>query len=130
MKRMVGLFGRGVCLMALLATASWLGLGQVRADPSEGPRRLGSPETPPFLPAAHVQQSEVVGLSGAYGAWSKIVFQSYRDGNWEIYSADGDGANQTRLTADPGIDTMPRLNRGRRASSLPPSAAIRTRSTS
>lgn len=44
--------------------------------------------------------------------WSKLVFQSYRDGNWEIYLADGDGSNQTRLTFDGAADIHPRLNRG------------------
>ncbi len=44
--------------------------------------------------------------------WSRITFQSYRDGNWEIYFADGGGGNQQRLTADPAADIHPRLNRG------------------
>src|SRR5512145_1735571 len=43
---------------------------------------------------------------------SKIVFQSFRDGNWEIYLADENGANHTRLTADGSPDIYPRLNHG------------------
>jgi TolB protein len=45
-------------------------------------------------------------------SWSKIVFQSYRDGNWEIYLADGDGSDQTRLTNHGASDAHPRFNRG------------------
>ena len=44
--------------------------------------------------------------------WSKLVFQSYRDDNWEIYLANGDGSNQARLTYDSAADIHPRLNRG------------------
>ena len=37
-----------------------------------------------------------------YSAWSpdgkRIAFASDRDGNWEIYTMNTDGSNQTRLT--------------------------------
>jgi len=36
-----------------------------------------------------------------------IVFQSNRDGNWEIYRAYADGAQPFRLTDDPAIDQSP-----------------------
>ncbi|HKR10943.1 MAG TPA: DPP IV N-terminal domain-containing protein [Pyrinomonadaceae bacterium] len=38
---------------------------------------------------------------------SKIVFQSTRDGQSEIYVMNSDGANQTRLTNNPAADTAP-----------------------
>lgn len=38
------------------------------------------------------------------GLNGKIAFQSNRDGNYEIYVMDPDGANQTRLTYSPGED--------------------------
>ena len=44
--------------------------------------------------------------------WSKLVFQSFRDGNWEIYLANGDGTDQTRLTNVSATDIQPQLNRG------------------
>ncbi len=44
--------------------------------------------------------------------WSKIVFFSYRDNNWEIYRALGDGSAQSRLTNHNSADVEPRLNRG------------------
>jgi Tol biopolymer transport system component len=46
-----------------------------------------------------------------YPSWSpdgsKIVFQSYRDGNWEIYTMNPDGSGQTRLTNHPDADICP-----------------------
>jgi Tol biopolymer transport system component len=44
--------------------------------------------------------------------WSRLVFQSYRDMNWEIYTANSDGSGQTRLTNQAASDIEPRLNRG------------------
>lgn len=38
---------------------------------------------------------------------SKIVFQSNRDGNTEIYVMNSNGAAQTRLTTNPAIDSNP-----------------------
>ncbi|MGH3752225.1 MAG: hypothetical protein ACRDRP_05925 [Pseudonocardiaceae bacterium] len=40
----------------------------------------------------------------------KIVFQSGRDGNNEIYLMNADGSNQTRLTNNPAADTQPALS--------------------
>jgi hypothetical protein len=49
---------------------------------------------------------------GPVGAWSKFAFSSYRDGNWEIYLANGDTGAPLRLTVHPKTDSQPRLNRG------------------
>ena len=38
---------------------------------------------------------------------SKVVFQSDRDGNKEIYVMNIDGSGQTRLTKNPGVDDNP-----------------------
>jgi Tol biopolymer transport system component len=37
----------------------------------------------------------------------QIVFGSSRDGNFEIYTMNGDGANPRRLTHNPGLDMRP-----------------------
>jgi Tol biopolymer transport system component len=46
-----------------------------------------------------------------YPSWSptgsKIVFQSYRDGNAEIYTMNPDGTGQTRVTHNSAVDWMP-----------------------
>jgi len=41
-------------------------------------------------------------------AGNRIAFVSSRDGNYEIYVMDTDGSNQTRLTNNPGRDTIHR----------------------
>ncbi|MEX0290051.1 MAG: TolB family protein [Flavobacteriaceae bacterium] len=38
---------------------------------------------------------------------NKIIFESDRDGNWEIYLMDADGTNQKRLTANEDADRRP-----------------------
>ncbi len=48
----------------------------------------------------------------SFSSWSKLVFQSLRDDNWEIYLADAGGTHQTRLTHHAASDTDPRLNPG------------------
>ena len=42
----------------------------------------------------------------------QIVFQSNRDGNWEIYLAAGDGSGAVNVTNHPASDARPALNRG------------------
>ncbi len=42
--------------------------------------------------------------------WTRLVYQSARDGNWEIYSQQG--GVESRLTYHSAADTLPRLNRG------------------
>ena len=64
-------------------------------DRAEGTLRVESPQAPDSL-----------------ASWSKLTFQSLRDGNWEIYRADGDGSNQVRLTSNDVSDIQPDLNRG------------------
>ena len=48
----------------------------------------------------------------AIPGWSRLVFQSFRDNNWEIYSANADGSGQTRVTDAPSVDYAPRLDPG------------------
>ena len=45
------------------------------------------------------------------GEWTRVAFQSYRDGNWEIYTAGGDGSHLTRLTNHAGSDGLPSFDR-------------------
>lgn len=64
------------------------------------PERLGAATTP----LATIAGNTVV-------TGEKLVFQSYRDGNWEIYLMEGNVNNLRRLTADPALDINPRLDR-------------------
>ena len=47
-----------------------------------------------------------------YVTWSpdgkRLLFESTRDGNSEIYVMDADGSNPVRLTHDPALDMAPR----------------------
>ena len=43
---------------------------------------------------------------------NRMVFQSYRDGNYEIYSAYGDGSSPVRLTNDAAPNVAPKLHPG------------------
>ncbi|MBN1484348.1 MAG: PD40 domain-containing protein [Chloroflexia bacterium] len=45
-------------------------------------------------------------------SWSKLTFASKRNGNWEIYSAAGDGSGPTRLTENISPDQDPALTHG------------------
>jgi TolB protein len=58
--------------------------------------------------AAHRMADELLRMWGELPIFtSKIVFNSNRDGNWELYMMDYDGHNQTRLTFNKIQDYMP-----------------------
>jgi Tol biopolymer transport system component len=44
--------------------------------------------------------------------WSQLAYASFRDGNFEIYTARGDGTQETQLTFRSASDSTPKLNRG------------------
>jgi Tol biopolymer transport system component len=44
--------------------------------------------------------------------WSKLVYESYRADNWDLYLANGDGSGEIRLTHGDAVDIELRLNRG------------------
>ena len=67
--------------------------------------RMANSALPAPVPAGSVNTSVL-------SPWNKVVFESIRDGNWEIYSSNADGSNPTRLTFDPAIDIHPRLAPG------------------
>jgi hypothetical protein len=48
----------------------------------------------------------------ASAADERMVFESYRDGNYEIYASDSDGNTPVRLTNDPVVDRFPKLRTG------------------
>ena len=49
-------------------------------------------------------------LSAAPAPAGRIVFESNRDGNLEIYSMNADGSAPTRLTNDPATDDLPSIS--------------------
>ena len=89
-------------LGGMLALALALALcGLVPAPAAGAAERAGT--TPPLAPSAGPASLKSI---------ARMVFQSKRDGNWEIYIADGDASGETRLTDNPANDMHPRLNRG------------------
>jgi Tol biopolymer transport system component len=62
-------------------------------------------ELPPYLDPALVAEAGIQTPNKAPDSpaldapdWFRMVFQSYRDGNWEIYSSHGNGFNQTNIS--------------------------------
>lgn len=109
----------------LLAALSLITVYLVSAVPPAPAAQEGIPDRPlPGLsqeldhysenlmpPAVAVQPLSPEAPTG-YVPWSKLVFQSYRDSNWEIYFASSDGSNPARLTNNGVPDIHPHLNRG------------------
>ncbi len=51
--------------------------------------------------------NQVIADEGEGEGEGKIVFESTRDGNREIYVMNADGSKQTRLTNNPALDAGP-----------------------
>lgn len=113
-----------LCLALIMAIAGLLA-GSVNAQTVSPPikdlkARLWAEERLPTAPLMLSPNSTAVELSSstlpfsvtALANWSRVAFQSFRDGNWEIYLARSDATQLVRLTADPASDLRPRLNRG------------------
>lgn len=86
--------------IAAIKTAQW----QARAG-------LSIPEPTPTDKASLPFERTEAQAAQNVAAGTRIVFQSFRDGNWEIYRANGDGSGVLRLTATPATDIEPRLSR-------------------
>lgn len=103
-------------LLLVLVTAVCVITTQVVSTQEAPPRPARAIEELPRLPGAEVGKGEVQSPATAAPTitlpWSKRTFQSYRDGNWEIYVSNDDGFEEARLTVHGAIDMHPRLNRG------------------
>jgi hypothetical protein len=100
------------CFFALVSPLS------VQADNPPPPARAQR-----FAPGGLGRAAEVIaGVSGAASpaapaeanpvdAWSRVAFQSYRTGNWEIFSMRPDGSDLRQLTSHPASDGRPEQSR-------------------
>ncbi|HFQ92795.1 MAG TPA: hypothetical protein ENK32_02210, partial [Anaerolineae bacterium] len=99
----------GLGLIIVIASAKFVPANAQQALPP----RL-SREAIPYLSR---QQDQTTGTAQTIQSvetlpWSKVAFQSYRDGNWNIYIGNDDGSGQTRLTNSGATEIQPHLNRG------------------
>lgn len=105
-------------LWAILATFT---IGLLALQP--GHAQATEPDPPIPSPEERLELAQLQQMSGlptlndsppyhseVMPSWEKLVSQSYRDGNWEIYIMNGGYSNQRRLTNHPAADIHPRLN--------------------
>ena len=70
-------------------------------------RRISSPTSLVFFVFLALLVEPRLAIAASPGVNGKIVFQSDRDGNFEIYVMNADGTGQDNLTNDPAQDTTP-----------------------
>ncbi|HRQ39158.1 MAG TPA: hypothetical protein PLD25_14705 [Chloroflexota bacterium] len=102
-----------LCVVVGLVTAVLIRSTAVTAQQPAAPPAPDERTLLPQLPAG--EEEEGVGntiLGAGTPSWSKGVFQSFRDNNWEIYRYDYNAPSAVRLTAHASTDMHPRLNRG------------------
>ena len=120
MKRTILLLSVLVLLLISVFAAQVFAV-QIAATPdSLPPKAIELQDQPlPLLAAPNLrlpQQSTLARPHGRFDEishWSAVVYQSFRDGNWEIYQVNPESnAADLRLTAHGAADIQPRLNRG------------------
>lgn len=98
-----------VLILTIVPAVSAAGALQQDSPPLPAPLREATPWIQPgsesVSPSPEAPVANIV-------PWARMVFQSYRDNNWEIYRANPDGSGATRLTNNPALDKDARLNRG------------------
>ena len=100
-------------ILSFLASVQLGAAGDRPPTPARsGDLGTGWREPEPLFGAAPAQPQPPAGTQATFSDWWKIVFQSFRNGNWDIYLTSGNGGTQTRLTMTGKADIHPRLNRG------------------
>jgi uncharacterized repeat protein (TIGR01451 family) len=77
---------------------------------TNAPPRPGR-ETLPHRPSPVASPAHVTATARLI-PWSHLVFQTFRNDNWEIYSSNDDASDQLRLTVSGESDIHPVYNRG------------------
>lgn len=110
--RVVRMIQLAIGITLFLVVSQTISMAQVEPIP---PKRFDDWHSEPtftLTTQAATVMNEVTSAGADPERWSKIAFQSLRDGNWEIYLASGAGTNEVRLTNAPTAETRPQLNRG------------------
>ena len=88
----------------------------VQAAPprQESPRPRFNLEEFPHQPAATSNEETVLKVTEptALLPWSKVAFQTLRNGNWDIYVGNDDGSGQTAVVSTGSSEIHPHFNRG------------------
>jgi len=105
-------FSLGVLVLLLLGLVLEVQAVPPLQEPVSRPDLFEHPEGLVFLDTGLGLPASSTLVIPAYVPGSKLVYQSYRDNNWEIYTANDDGSQEIRLTFHNASDIHPRFNRG------------------
>ena len=100
-----------VCSVVLLRTAAF-GQSPVLGDPVAKPDRDAPFPTQPAGLSESAIDAAALSAADSIEQWTKLAYQSSRDGNWDIYLAAGNGTKAANLTRHQAADARPQLNRG------------------
>lgn len=104
-----------LCMVMGLITAVFGLTAQAAPLRQEGmPSRINIEDIPHY-PLAETAETQFAPESISVVPASKIAFQSYRNGNWDIFVGNDDGTGQTAVTSHIRADIHPHLNRGNTA---------------
>jgi TolB protein len=102
-----------LCLLGVTAVLALTLSGEPQAQESHPPRT--GLESLPRYPLAETPEAAFAIEAVSVVPASKVTFQSYRDGNWNIYVGNDDGTGQTAVTNHAQPEIHPHLNRGNTA---------------
>lgn len=104
-----------LCVVVGLVTAVSVLTAQATPPRQEDrPSRTGIEDIPHY-PLAETSEVGLAWESVTVVPASKVAFQSYRHGNWDIFVGNDDGTGQTAVTSHIRADIHPHLNRGNTA---------------
>jgi len=110
---------RAFAVLAVIAAVCAFSLSSavVNAQDQTVPAALAKPDRDapfPAPPAASdiAAAASLPAATAGVDQWSKLVYQSFRDGNWEIYATKGDGSAPVNVSQNAASDARPQLNIG------------------
>jgi len=89
---------RGLSLVAVLVAASWAPAPRCQAAGPPWPRATADRSR------LSADQAEL--LAQLKQTRAKVLFETYRDGNWDLFAVNADGSNPVNLTRTPKVDEL------------------------
>ncbi len=103
-------------LLLLLTIVGWLA---AQSDPPRSPEQIIALSEGDVMayyrPAKNAAPTPALSIASPEAlptAWTRLVFDSYKNSNWNIYAVQPDGANLTQLTTHNAVDFAPSFNHG------------------